>query len=155
MLTALAFLTLVAVSDSVQTKSSMDFWVGEWEVYLADGKLVGHNKIEKVMGGAAIIENWVNAGGGEGKSWFYWMADQKQWKQVWVTPDSAYKEKVATVIEDGLLFTGTTHLPDGTTYPDRTRLTLSGKEVKQVIEVSRDGGRTWTAVWDSVYRRKG
>ena len=90
-----------------QTKASMDFWVGEWDVYTMDGKLAGTNRIEKVMGGAAILEHWENSGGIEGKSWFYWMADKKKWKQVWVTPDGAYKEKVAEAVEGGLLFTGT------------------------------------------------
>lgn len=132
----------------------MDFWVGEWDVFRTGGGKVGTNRIEKVLGGAALQENWRDAGGGEGKSWFYWMPDKKAWKQVWVTPDSAYKEKVAEPVEGGLLFSGEAVTADGKRYPDRTRLTRQGKsEVRQVIEYSADGGKTWTKAFDAVYRR--
>ena len=137
-----------------QTKASMDFWVGEWEVFTMEGKLAGTNRIEKVLGGAAILEHWANSAGIEGKSWFYWMADKQKWKQVWVTPDGAYKEKVAEAVEGGLLFTGTAFSPDGRSLPDRTRLTVyADGEVRQEIETSKDGGKTWTKGWDAVYRR--
>ncbi len=139
---------------SEQTKGSMDFWVGEWEVFTMDGKLAGTNRIEKVLDGAAILEHWENKAGIEGKSWFYWMADKRKWKQVWVTPDGSYKEKVPEAVEGGLLFTGTAFSPDGRSWPDRTRLTVYGEgEVRQEIETSKDGGKTWTKGWDAVYRR--
>lgn len=39
-------------------------------------------------------------------------------------------------------------------YLDRTTLSpLDGGDVSQVIEISRDGGATWKATFDAVYRR--
>lgn len=137
-----------------QTKASMDFWVGNWSVFLADGRRIGTNRIEKILDGAAILEHWRDAGGGEGKSFFYWMPDRKAWKQVWVTPNGAYKEKVAAPISGGLLFTGEAVTAEGKRYPDRTKLMRQeNSEVRQVIEYSTDGGKTWTKAFDAVYRR--
>lgn len=137
-----------------QSKSSMDFWIGEWDVFRG-GKKVGVNRIERTLGGAAIIEHWKDAGGGEGKSLFYWMADKKKWKQVWVTPDGAYKEKVAESVARGLVFTGTAYQANGSSYPDRTRLTLeSDGTVRQVIEYSTGSSKGWQPVWDATYRKK-
>jgi hypothetical protein len=35
-----------------------DFWLGDWEVRDATGKLVGHNGIEAAHNGCALIEHW-------------------------------------------------------------------------------------------------
>lgn len=37
--------------------ASMDFWIGTWNVVNGRGELEGHNRIEKVLNGCAIIEN--------------------------------------------------------------------------------------------------
>jgi hypothetical protein len=42
----------------------LDPWVGTWDVY-AEGQLVGHNRIEKILDGCAVTEHWMSAGGGE------------------------------------------------------------------------------------------
>jgi hypothetical protein len=137
-----------------QTKNSLDFWLGEWTVVTDSGALQGTNLIEKELNGAAVFEHWTSKGGGEGKSLFYWMPDKKKWKQVWVTPTS-YKEKIAEPVKDGLLFTGTAFSPNGTKTPDRTWLTKQNDgTVRQKIEVSRDGGRTWAVTFNAIYKPK-
>lgn len=52
-------------------------------------------------------------------------------------------------------FQGEIALPDGTSYLDRTTLTLlETGDVRQLIEVSTDSGNHWRAVFDAIYRRR-
>ena len=49
-------------------------------------------------------------------------------------------------------FQGEIALPSGNTCFDRTTLTpLEEGKVRQVIEVSRDGGQKWRVTFDAVY----
>ena len=111
---------------------ALDFWVGNWDV-LAQNQIVGTNRIEKILGGCAIIENWTDAMGGQGKSLFYYQLATDTWKQVWVTEMAAatggLKEKRLVESPGGgaLRFQGEIPLPKGGTYLDRksTRLNSS------------------------------
>lgn len=135
----------------------LDFWLGHWDVYVGDRK-VGENHIEKILEGCAVTEHWQGSGGGGGRSLFYYVPATETWKQVWVTGQATrpggVKEK--TLVEEmaggGVRFQGEIILKSGRTYLDRTTLTpLEGGRVKQVVEVSRDGGSTWKATFDAVY----
>src|SRR5262245_30372918 len=35
-----------------------DFWLGEWEVRNPKGRVVGHSRIEAILGGCVILEDW-------------------------------------------------------------------------------------------------
>ena len=72
----------------------LDFWIGEWEVFLATGPKDGDNRIERLLGGFALQENWTERDGHEGKSWFYFHRLETRWKQIWVTDGGFVKEKV-------------------------------------------------------------
>ena len=138
------------------TSRELDFWVGEWEVE-ADGKFDGTNRIEKVLGGAAVLEHWHGADGHEGKSWFYFYPAEHRWKQIWVTDIGGVKEKAQVETQSGgaVRFRGEMARRDGTKLLDQTTLTPGADgTVRQVIEQSADGGRTWRVVYDAVYRRK-
>lgn len=141
--------------------ATLDFWVGDWHVYVGD-QLVGTNRISKVLRGCAVSEEWRDAEGNEGRSLFYVDSAGRQWKQVWVTDDArrvgGTKEKhlIARLSGGGVRFQGELRLPDGRVLLDRTTLTPEGaREVRQVIEVSNDGGATWRATFDARYRSKG
>ncbi|MEI8281988.1 MAG: hypothetical protein WCG75_06260, partial [Armatimonadota bacterium] len=113
----------------------------------------GDDTVEKWVAGNAIVEHWKDVDGHEGKSFFYFMPEKKQWKQVWVTDGEGYKEKLSEPVADGIRFSGTVFLPDGKTYQDRTTLTkLPNGDVRQVIESSRDG-KVWKIRYDAIYHR--
>jgi hypothetical protein len=135
-----------------------DFWVGTWDVYdNHDGTLNGPDVVERTVGGCAIVENWREADGtGEGKSLFYYQRTKKRWKQVWGTDAGPIKEKqLIEELQDGdVRFQGEIPHPDGKSQLDRTTLTpLPGGRVHQVIEISRDTGKTGATVFDAEYRR--
>ena len=135
----------------------LDFWLGEWEVHSGD-RSVGDNRIEKVLGGCALLEHWSSADGGRGKSLFYYVPAEDAWKQVWVTSSPArpggVKEKVLLESYDGpgVRFQGRIRLRGGGSYLDRTTLIpRDGEGVRQVIETSSDGGDSWEVRFDGLY----
>lgn len=137
---------------------ALDFWVGEWRVATAEGEVQGHNRIERVLDGCAVMEHWSDVAGGSGKSLFYVIGGQ--WRQVWVTPyarvPGGVKEKheVARFDDGGIRFRGTITRPDGSTYLDRTTLRpLNDGRVHQLIEVSDDDGANWQPSFDAFYER--
>ena len=149
----------VPACDDDQTYHALDFWVGEWDVYVGE-ELAGSNRIEKILSGCAVLEHWHGAGGSEGKSLFF-VTGEGRWKQVWVTEwatrPGGVKEKVWQQLDqpDQVRFQGRITLPDGRSYLDRTTLTrLPSGDVRQVIETSGDEGATWEAGFDALYRRR-
>lgn len=135
----------------------LDFWLGDWEaVDSATNQVDGHDLIEKVLAGAAVIENWRDVDGHAGKSWFYYYRPEKRWKQIWVTDTGFVKEKalVETFAGGGVRFRGEIPLKDGRKLLDQTTLTpLPDGRVHQVIEQSNDGGVTWRTAYDAYYTR--
>jgi hypothetical protein len=138
--------------------NALDFWVGSWKVYVGD-TLVGTNRITKILKGCAVTEEWQDAEGSKGQSLFYVEPTHHQWKQVWVTEVATriggLKEKhlIARLPGGAVRFQGEQPLPDGRTLLDRTTLSpLPGGVVRQLIEISFDGGTTWQPGFDARYR---
>jgi hypothetical protein len=138
----------------------LDFWVGEWDVFVGDER-VGSNKIDKVLEGCAVTEDWTDVDGNRGKSLFYFNPREATWKQVWVTEAAVAlggtKEK--TLVEHlpggAVRFQGELPSSDGRHILDRTTLTpREDGTVRQHIEWSADGGATWNSSFDAVYRRR-
>jgi hypothetical protein len=140
---------------------ALDFWIGDWTVTaVADGAFQGTSRIESVLGGCAVIENW-HEDGGEGKSLFAFDARSGLWNQTWVTEDTSrpggLKTKALIAAGPGgdVRFQGTIFVAPGVTVLDRTTLTpLKDGRVRQTIEISRDGGTTWKANFDAYYTHK-
>lgn len=137
--------------------SVLDFWLGDWDVCV-DGHLAGHDRVAKVLDGCAVTEAWADVDGSQGMSLFYFVASERQWKQVWVTDRAlqpgGLKEKrlVVRYADGGVRFQGEIALPDGRRILDRTTLLRAPDGgVDQHIEISRDGGDTWTTTFGARY----
>ena len=129
----------------------LDFWLGHWSVRKRDGELAGTDRVERVLGGYAVLEHWRSVSGEEGKSLFYFDRSAATWKQVWVI-EGYVKEKALVLAEPRRVrFQGHAYV-DGATFPDRTTLTvLPDGRVAQLIEHSLDGGVSWKTSFDAVY----
>ena len=121
---------------------------------------MGTNRISRILQGCAVTEEWQDTHGTPGQSLFYVEPSLHQWKQVWVTGAArrlgGLKEKhlIARLTGGGVRFQGELRGEDGRTILDRTTLTpMPGGEVRQLIEISADGGITWQATFDGRYRR--
>lgn len=68
-----------------ENNSEFDFWLGSWEVFNRDGKLVGYNKIEKVQGGCVVKENWRASNGSyTAISNNFYNIKTEEWEQIWL-----------------------------------------------------------------------
>ncbi len=141
--------------------TALDFWIGDWVVTNPDGTKAGENSVERLLDGCAVIEHWHGVEpGDDGMSLFTYDARLRRWAQTWVTQDTArpggLKHKTMTGRRAGgsVVFLGTIVTPKGPLL-DRTTLTpLPAAHIRQLIEWSRDGGRTWKTVFDGRYGRK-
>lgn len=141
------------------THHLLDFWIGSWTVAAGEPmQQVGRNTIASILNGCAIIENWTDASGNEGKSLFYFHDTTATWKQFWVTDTGQIKEKhmIAQLAGGAVRFQGELRQRDGRIVLDRTTLVPVSKDrVRQVIEQSGDGGENWVLAFDGLYRRAG
>jgi len=61
-----------------------DFWVGDWVVHDAAGKLAGTNTITPMLNGCVLHEQWAGAGGSVGESFNIYDQRTGMWHQTWV-----------------------------------------------------------------------
>jgi hypothetical protein len=145
----------VAPCRTTDVSRSLDFWVGDWDVYVGKS-LAGRDTVERVLGGCAVTERWRDSGGGEGMSLFAYDTRKDLWTQTWVTDDSSapggIKAKVLRAHGSGMTtFQGEIEGKSGAVYYDRTILTALPKgRVHQQIQVSRDGV-AWRTGFDAIY----
>lgn len=134
---------------------AFDFWVGEWDVHLADGSLAGTNSIEAMERGCMLTERWSSAGGGTGTSINYLDKASGEWVQVWNAAGGSQIHIRGGMTDDGMLLVGTLHsVGTGTTLPFRGLWTLlDDGRVRQFFEQSTDGGETWTPWFEGFYTR--
>lgn len=126
-----------------------DFWIGEWSVETASGQQAGTSKIERVLNGCALLENW--SGGGDGKSLNIYNVSRKQWQQFWVDSGGEVHEYSGGLVNGEMRFEGPASDHDGNRTMRRMTFTrLDGGRVKQKGEVSPDG-KTWSVEYELIY----
>ncbi|HTD32168.1 MAG TPA: hypothetical protein VK665_00805 [Candidatus Elarobacter sp.] len=141
-------------------RSALDFWAGDW-IVTAQGARAGTDRVERVSNGAAVIERWTGSGGDEGTSLFSFDPYACTWHQLWITgaPEQVgglkHKDLVALGPGGAVRFQGAYPGRRAITVLDRTTLTpRADGTVRQVIELSTDGGETWTTGFDALYTRR-
>jgi hypothetical protein len=133
----------------------LDYWVGDWRV-VNGTTLLGMNKVELVNGDCMVQENWTSAGAGAGKSWSYYDPSIKKWKQVFIF-DSGGVWDFTGELRDGAMQFERPIPAAGNTPAGVQRMTyfpIAKDSVRQYIESSTDGGKTWVPGFDGMYVRK-
>ena len=136
--------------------SDFDFWIGEWDVAVANGAPAGTNSIQAAERGCVLIENWVNTAGGTGMSINYLDLATNEWVQVWNAEGGSQINVRGGLTDEGMAMEGTLHVVgSGTTLPFRALWTpLSDGRVRQYFEQSNDNGATWSPWFEGFYTRK-
>ncbi|MBI3792379.1 MAG: hypothetical protein HY275_16070 [Gemmatimonadetes bacterium] len=135
-----------------------DFWVGAWVVEDSAGHFLGKDEVAPIAEGCAFMETWHDVANWEGRSLFYYTLGDRRWRQVWVTPQanapSGYIEKrrIGTLPNGAVRFQGEFQGATGIVLNRTTLTPLPDRRVRQVIELSRDGGTTWLRAFDAFYR---
>lgn len=132
----------------------LDFWLGEWTVTSADGTTVGRSRIEGVLNGCAIQENWEGADGWPGKSFNAYDRALGAWQQFWVSSWGSVTVFLGDAGDDRMVYVAETMDREG--RPARRRMTLARlgpDRVRQFTELSYDDGATWEPDYDFTYTR--
>jgi len=134
-----------------------DFWVGTWDVTTPDGKPAGTNQITRELKDCVLHEHWHGAGGGNGESFNIYDRTSRKWHQTWVADEGNL------LLLDGGLESGKMVLSGqsaslaqpGTSVLNRITWTPTDPDhVRQLWEASRDGGKTWSVLFDGRYVRR-
>jgi hypothetical protein len=140
--------------DSLYRK--FDFWIGNWKVTTAGGTQTGSSHIDLVSGGCALLENWTDMRGGQGKSLNTYNPVTESWQQYWIGQVGGpieYRE--STWNDRSVSFVA--HFPASGQFPATlNRLTftpVNDSTVRQHGEASRDDGKTWKTTYDFYYHR--
>jgi len=132
-----------------------DFWVGEWNVTLPDGKPAGTNRIERIAGSCGLQETWTAASGGDGRSLNGYVAQDGRWHQIWLGSGGLWMELVGGLRDGAMVMEGQTVGRGGAVIHQRITWTpRPDGRVRQLWEQSLDGGKTWRVGFDGLYTRK-
>ena len=128
-----------------------DFWIGDWDVMSPGAPGPVHSRIERVLDGCIIQENWMPPGNPGGKSWNFYNPVTKLWEQVWVAPGGSFKLQ-GTFHDGAMRFAGRVPRAGAPDRMDKLTFTpMDGGRVHQFWEQSTDDGKTWSVAFDGIY----
>ncbi len=131
-----------------------DFWVGSWRVTQPDGSFAGTNRVEPMLDGCVLYESWAGAGGSRGHSFNIYSRQDMRWHQTWVDSRGSLLELSGGLKAGSMVMRGSGKARDGAAITHRITWTpRADGTVRQHWEVSRDGGTTWSTVFDGLYTR--
>ena len=139
-----------------------DFWVGEWDLtWPGQGGSpggTGTNRIEKILDGCVIQENFA-AGGPQpltGRSVSTYNVREKKWKQTWVDSQGSYIDLTGEFQNGEMRLIRRIVRPDGKPLIERMVYTnIKPDSFDWRWESSTDDGKTWQLGWPIHYKRKG
>ncbi|MDH3533658.1 MAG: hypothetical protein OEO82_12065 [Gammaproteobacteria bacterium] len=142
--------------EDEQRFAEFDFWLGAWDVHLADGTLAGSNTISKAERGCVLLERWHGQSGGTGMSVNYLDHASGEWVQIWNAAGGTQINIRGGLTDAGMLLIGKIHYITNSTTADFRGLwtRLDDGRVRQFFEQSEDGGKTWTPWFEGFYSRR-
>jgi hypothetical protein len=134
--------------------AQFDFWIGEWDVQTPQGKHAGNSSIQKILGSCVILENW-SGGGLDGKSFNIYNRNLNQWQQYWVDSSGRVTIYTGTLVGGEMHYIAEAGPQNGSQVARRMTFSkLEPGKVRQLGEVSNDGGKTWSTAYDLIYVKK-
>jgi hypothetical protein len=116
---------------------------------------MGTNRIEKILDGCVVEENWSGVRGLRGKSFNLYTTEDRRWHQTWV--DSQGQQlRLSGGLRDGrMVLEGQATQRDGKTVAHRiTWERLGDGRIRQHWQTSQDGGAAWSDAFLGFYQRK-
>jgi hypothetical protein len=142
----------------VPRSAVLDLWVGKGCVVDDKGAALGSNRIEKVLKGCVLLEQWRDADDSEDRSLLYANANTQLWRQVWVADDTRYvngineKTLVSAPGDPAVRFQGMIVTQTQGVILDRAMLIAPPDcRVRQTIEISPDAGTTRTVGFNALH----
>jgi hypothetical protein len=133
----------------------LDFWVGEWDV-TDHGTKIAESSIQRIVDQCIIFENYTEPPSYTGKSFNFYDATLKKWRQTWVDSQGNVSEFTGEFRDGAMHLEGESHRANGRRVLRKMVLTpLEGGRVRQYSERSLDEGKTWGVAYDYVYVPRG
>ena len=139
---------------SMAEHRQFDFWIGDWDVHVG-GQQAGTNTIQLILDGCVLQENWTGSKGGTGKSFNVYDSAKGKWQQTWVDSTGNVLELYGEFKDGVMRLTGENVRNGKKTLQRLSFFPLEKNRVRQLWEQSQDDGKTWSAVFDGLYIRKG
>ena len=134
-----------------------DFWIGDWEVRDPQGKIVGHNRIERAHEGCVLIEHWTSVARVTGTSVNVYDRDRGRWHQTWVDSGGGLLQLNGALVANAMVLAGEAVDADAPSRRALQRITWTPQpngDVRQLWESSTDGGKTWNVVFEGRYTKR-
>jgi hypothetical protein len=147
----------VAPADTLATacraaeRRQFDFWVGRWTVTDTAGRVVGHSEVTRVAGGCGILEHWMGRRGVGGRSLNGYDPTTRRWSQFWVGEGGLVLHLSGELSGASMVLSGRRTGRHGELLDRITWTPLDNGDVRQLWEVSADGGSTWKIAFDGHY----
>lgn len=134
---------------------AFDFWLGDWQVHTPDGKLAGHNLVERREGSCVVHEQYTSAGSKYwGESLNIYDASRKVWHQTWVDTSGLLLVLEGGIRDGKMVLEGESTGDDGSVSKQRVTWTPNADgSVRQLWESSTRPGK-WSTVFDGLYTHK-
>lgn len=130
-----------------------DFWVGHWNVSTQARGTVGQNRIDRVAAGCGLREVY-HAGGYNGTSLNWYDPGSGEWTQIWIDNSGLRLHLTGGVDDRGaMVLSGERVGRDGPVTDRITWVPQPDGSVRQIWDVSSDGGLTWRNVFSGHYTR--
>jgi hypothetical protein len=104
-----------------------------------------------------IREEWTDADGRQGMSVTSYAEAAGLWHQTYVDDQGTLLRVTGRAVDGGLVLLGLTPLPGGGNLTHRISYQPTGDgsgSVRQLWQTSRDDGRTWSTMFEGIYRKK-
>jgi hypothetical protein len=132
-----------------------DFWIGRWVVTDSAGRELGRSEITRVSGGCAILEHWEGADGVGGMSLNGYDPESGRWRQFWIGEGGLMLRLEGGLRGSSMVLSGRHRGRRGELMDRITWTPVAAGGVRQLWEMSADGGATWRQVFDGLYRVSG
>jgi hypothetical protein len=151
------------VAPSAQAADLFDFWVGDWDLHWtnADGSSGrGRNRIDKILDGAVIEENFAEVGDADGavlkgRSLTVFNKATGTWRQAWADNQGGFFALTGQVEGDRrILMTDVVRSADKASAQRMVFHSISANALTWDWEGSADGGSTWKRLWRIEYTRR-
>lgn len=129
-----------------------DFWVGHWQV-TSNGKVAGYNRIEPIMDGCMIQENWEGTQGNKGTSLNFYNPKEQRWEQFWVWRYGVPMHLKGHFRDGKMVLQGEHEGQNGKEVHRVTWTPNADGTVRQHWQKSTPNQTTWQTLFDGLYTK--
>lgn len=132
-----------------------DFWIGEWEVFDVNDKLVGTNKITKQYDNCVLKEEWISSGTNRGTSYNFFDKADNTWNQVWIDNTGYVLRLSGNFVDNAMVLKSKLLIGKNGKYYNQISWTLNeNNTVTQLWELFNEKNNKISEAFRGIYKKK-